>query len=121
MEQIFFTFSLQICLHLPYILILKYILDRLRPTQSKNSSYSLNLFRSSPCFPTMFIILFSPFKRFSYFFTKDIRSLTSFVIFASSFRFKSCSLKTSNIDACNSFDHFRCLFLVRFSHDTMQT
>ena len=42
--------------------ILKYILDRLKPAKSKNSS-SLNLLRSSPCFPTMLMIfLFAPSK-----------------------------------------------------------
>ena len=71
--------------------------------QSKKSSSSLNLFRSLPCFPTIFMIfLFAPFKRFSYFFTKEIPSFTSFAFFTSSFRFKSSSSKASNIEACNS-------------------
>ena len=51
-----------------YNLILKYILDRLRPTQSKKSSSSLNFFNNSPCFLTIFMIfLFAPFKRFHIF------------------------------------------------------
>ena len=54
-----------------YNLILKYKLDRLRPTQSKNSSRYLNPSRSLSCFPTMSItFLLAPFKRFSYFFIK---------------------------------------------------
>ena len=109
-----FTFSHQICLNLPllinlklllkkldvrveflntgnlhknlYKLILKYIFDRLKPTQSKDSSLYLNLFSNSPCFPTIFIIfLFAPFNRSSYFFTKDIPSFDSFAFFTSSF------------------------------------
>ena len=87
-----------------YNLILNYILDWCRPTQLKNSSSCLNLFRSSPCFPTMFMIfLFALFKKFSYFFTKDIPSFTFFAFFTSSFRFKCSSSTTSNIDDCNSF------------------
>ena len=53
-------------------LTLKYIIDRLRPRPSKNSSLSLNLFSNSPCFPTISMIFqFAPFKRTSYFFAKD--------------------------------------------------
>ena len=83
--------------------ILKYILDRLKPAKSKNSS-SLNLLRSSPCFPTMLMIfLFAPFKRFSYFCTSDIPSFKLFVFFTSSFRFAFSSSDNSRIDSCNSF------------------
>ena len=67
-----------------YDLIWKYILDRLRPTRSKIYSLSLNVFNNSPCFPTMFMIfLFAPFKRSSYFFTKDIPSFSSFAFLPS--------------------------------------
>ena len=54
-----------------YRLILKNILDRLRPTQSKNLSLSLNYFSNSPGFSTIFIIyLFAPLRRSSYFLLK---------------------------------------------------
>ena len=84
--------------------ILKHILDRFKPTQSQNSSSSLNLLRILPCFPTMLMIFsLAPFKRFSYFWTSDIPSFKLFAFFTSSFRFAFSSSETSRIHSCNSF------------------
>ena len=67
-------------------LILKYMLDRLKPTLSKSSSLSLNLSSNFPYFLTIFIIfLFVLFKRSSYFFISGIQSFGSFAFFISSF------------------------------------
>ena len=79
-------------------------MDILSATLLKNSSSSLNLLRSLPCFPTMLIIFLSAtFKRFSYFCTGDIPSLKLLEFFTSSFRFAFSSPKPSRIDFCNSF------------------
>ena len=82
------------------------MLDRPRPTLSKNSLSSLKRFRILPCFPTMFIILLLvPLKRSSYFLTKGTPSFGSFAFLTSSFirRQSSSSLQTSYIDARSSF------------------
>ena len=58
------------------------MLDRVRPTLSKNSSSSLKRLRSTPYFPTMFIIfLFAPFKRSSHNLTKAMPSFVSILRF----------------------------------------
>ena len=78
--------------------------DLLSPTHLKNSSSPLNLLRSSPCLPTILMIfLLAPFKRFSYFWTRDIPSLKLFTFFMSSFSFAFSSSDASRIDSCNSF------------------
>ena len=83
---------------------LKYMFDLLSPTHLKNSSSPLNLLRSSPCLPTILMIfLLVPFKRFSYFWTRDIPSLKLFTFFTSSFSFAFSSSDASRIDSCNSF------------------
>ena len=84
--------------------VLKYVLNRLRPTRSKNSSVSINYFSNSPCFMTVLIIFpFASFKR-STFLLKIYRlaAPSRFLLPHSCVNSPLLDSKTSNIDATSS-------------------